>query len=199
MQRDGACSETECERPACCRGLCNPHYRRLRKGQEVSGEIAPRRQRPFTEKQCFGCGETKPLSAYHKNRNRFDGLQQRCKQCSTAYAVAHRRGPHGDRRRRMDREAGKRLRGEVQAAYGGRCACCGESEPAFLAVDHVNGDGAKERRDLKVGTGRKFYGYLKRSGFPRGRYRLLCHNCNMGIALLSSCPHQEVGRVEANC
>jgi hypothetical protein len=38
------------------------------------------------------------------------------------------------------------LRAELIAAYGGRCACCGESESIFLDLDHVNNDGKEDRQ-----------------------------------------------------
>jgi hypothetical protein len=32
----------------------------------------------------------------------------------------------------------------VYAAYGGyKCNCCGESEPMFLSIDHIDNDGAE--------------------------------------------------------
>lgn len=45
----------------------------------------------------------------------------------------------------------RRLRAEVIAAYGGRCACCGEATPEFLSIDHVNNDGAQHRREINGG------------------------------------------------
>jgi len=35
-------------------------------------------------KACTGCGETKPLSEYHKDKHRHDGKCARCKACHTA-------------------------------------------------------------------------------------------------------------------
>ena len=75
------------------------------------------------------------------------------------------------------------------AAYGHRCACCGEAEAEFLAVDHVNGRGNKHLKELNV-TGRGFYLWLKRQGFPRDGFRLLCHNCNSARAHYGYCPHE---------
>src|SRR5215467_11339214 len=45
------------------------------------------------------------------------------------------------------------LREAVYVGYGGKCQCCGEKEPAFLTVDHVNNDGHLER-DRGVGRRR---------------------------------------------
>lgn len=83
-----------------------------------------------------------------------------------------------------------RLRLQLIAAYGGECSCCGEAEQAFLELDHVNGDGAAHRR--KIGRGSKAcYAWLKKRGFPRDGYRLLCANCNQGrLRNGGTCPHQ---------
>lgn len=85
------------------------------------------------------------------------------------------------------------LREAALAAYGGRCACCGEDAPEFLAIDHVNGDGAAHRREISGGKGRRgagtpTYRWLKKSGYPEG-FRVLCHNCNIAIGFYGACPH----------
>jgi len=83
------------------------------------------------------------------------------------------------------------LRQEVVDYYGGKCACCGESEPKFLAIDHIGGGGNKHRREMSAnGRGDNFAYWLKRNGFPKG-YRILCHNCNMAIGAFGKCPHKE--------
>jgi len=86
-------------------------------------------------------------------------------------------------------EAIAAVRDEVIAAYGGQCACCGESEPRFLQVDHINCDGSTERaKGIVTGS---LYRKLKRLGFPRDRYQLLCANCNHGRYLNGGiCPHK---------
>jgi hypothetical protein len=69
--------------------------------------------------------------------------------------------------------------------YGGKCACCGESEPKFLTIDHVNNDGHKEQH-MKAG---ELYRKIIRSGFSK-RYQLLCFNCNCGRERNGGvCPH----------
>lgn len=84
------------------------------------------------------------------------------------------------------------LRERVFMAYGGyKCACCGESEPTFLTIDHLHNDGAEMRRN---GThsrgGSAFYQWLRKSGFPAG-FQVLCMNCNIGKHRNGGvCPHQ---------
>src|SRR6266567_4357200 len=63
--------------------------------------------------------------------------------CDKCYAYQKQ---YGERNREVLRHNQNRLkaklRREVLAAYGGKCVCCGESHPEFLAIDHVNNDGA---------------------------------------------------------
>ena len=84
-----------------------------------------------------------------------------------------------------------RIRAELLAAYGGKCACCGEAQQEFLGVDHIDRDGAQERRRYSVvrGGGAGFYSWLKSQGWPKERYQLLCMNCNFARRS-GICPHK---------
>jgi hypothetical protein len=58
--------------------------------------------------------------------------------------------------------------------YGGKCVACGVTELAVLTLDHVNNDGAEERRN---GTrGFSWYGKLLKEGL-RDDLQVLCANC----------------------
>ena len=85
-----------------------------------------------------------------------------------------------------------RIRQQIIEAYGGACQCCGEDEPMFLTIDHVDRDGADERRKNKWAQGGiKLYRYLLSIGCPTDRYQLLCFNCNSGRERNKGiCPHQ---------
>jgi hypothetical protein len=85
------------------------------------------------------------------------------------------------------------IRAQVLKAYGGacNCCCCGEETPEFLAVDHIHNNGSLERREYGLGTGTKFYLWLRKQGFPKNRYQLLCHNCNFAKFRYGGCPHQK--------
>jgi hypothetical protein len=79
----------------------------------------------------------------------------------------------------------------VIEAYGGRCVCCGEDNPIFLSMDHIDNDGNKHRAE-GVGCGNKFYQWLIRNNFPKDNYQLLCFNCNLGKRINGGvCPHQQ--------
>ena len=72
-------------------------------------------------------------------------------------------------------------------AYGGACECCGERTYEFMSLDHIYGDGHKERI---LGMGTALYKRLRRLGYPKDRYRLLCHNCNFSKGKYGYCPHE---------
>jgi hypothetical protein len=75
------------------------------------------------------------------------------------------------------------------AAYGGRCACCDEDESLFLELDHIESDGHQHRREIGRGSGAT-YRHLKKLGWPKAGYQLLCANCNAGKARNGGrCPH----------
>src|SRR5689334_14898203 len=50
-----------------------------------------------------------------------------------------------------------KLRDMVFEAYGDSCVCCGETNPLFLTLDHINNDGNKHRRELFGGQNRGGY------------------------------------------
>jgi hypothetical protein len=88
-----------------------------------------------------------------------------------------------------------RLRKIVYKAYGDKCACCGEKIWQFLTLHHVNGDGARHRKELR---GRKrglatnvIYRWIIQNNFPK-TLQLACYNCNSGAFRNGGiCPHQE--------
>jgi hypothetical protein len=71
-----------------------------------------------------------------------------------------------------------------------RCACCGERTIEFLALDHVNNDGAAHRRELRTEGGGRFYAWLRRTGYSYTSLAVSCHNCNIARSFYGRCPHQ---------
>lgn len=83
------------------------------------------------------------------------------------------------------------LKTEVLGHYSNgtyRCACCAESEPRFLTLDHVNGNGNQHRRETNT-RGIGMYRLLKKQGYPGG-FQVLCMNCNFAKSAYSICPHK---------
>lgn len=83
------------------------------------------------------------------------------------------------------------LKLDIIAGYGGECVCCGDKNWEFLTIDHIHGGGKQHRL---VERARDFYIRLRREGFPRGEYRLLCINCNFALGMYGYCPHQKINR-----
>jgi len=82
----------------------------------------------------------------------------------------------------------QRLRAKIIEGYGSKCTCCGEIEPRFLELDHVNGGGTQDYK--KVGAHGAWRRIIK-ADFPP-EYQLLCANCNQGRARNGGiCPHKE--------
>lgn len=137
---------------------------------------------------------------------------KRCPRCSREIAASdygpatycrpcmkqrwHERTPDQvERDRERQKERNEAIRRETFAHYGETCACCGEHRRLFLSIDHMNNDGAKDRRETKR-AGVNFYAWLKVQEWPEG-YQTLCHNCNLGRHLNGgTCPH-EIERLDA--
>jgi hypothetical protein len=80
------------------------------------------------------------------------------------------------------------LKPEVIAAYGGKCACCGETHIEFLSIDHIDGYKSGPRK------GAALYSWLKQNNYPPG-FRVLCMNCNMALGYLGYCGHSGITQV----
>lgn len=80
-----------------------------------------------------------------------------------------------DRRTQRNRHRYTYARVQVLAAYGAKCAECGEDDPDVLQIDHIiRTHGKIERANYRS------RGYLRkiiRAGYPDD-YQLLCLNCH---------------------
>ena len=174
------CSVETCPKRPVARDLCAFHYRRW----SHHGD---------------------PL--YVPSCKSWDGLCKRCKAPGPFHAhcrickACHKENTYDGRARSPERS---RTNGAIYAArrhrerralvlevYGSACKCCGETEPAFLALDHINGGGNAHRRSMSksgksVGGG-NLYQWIVSNGFPTD-FQLLCHNCNFAKSH-GGCPH----------
>lgn len=166
----------------------------------------------FKPKECSVCHQMfKPESgnqrycrtckpAVQKEWYRANATLYRIRHPETAKEVQRRsKEKHRERYTAMQPTWSARYSDEVRRKVFGhysngtlKCACCGESEIDFLTIDHVNNDGARERRRL-FGTrnygGTRFYTWLARNGFPPG-LAVLCMNCNLSKGKHGVCAHQ---------
>ena len=96
-----------------------------------------------------------------------------------------RRAKHGDRLRIREKELRKQARNQALCLLGGMCSVCGETEPSFLAIDHVFNDGSTER--LTTGEKQLVKAIIAKR-VDADRYQILCfnHNKQKQLDLLSS-------------
>lgn len=152
-------------------------------------------------KLCRRCGRTQPLTDFYPDRGKHDGRHSICKECVKAYQKARReadptiRQKNNEASKAWHRRNGakrialrKQVRLEMIAAYGGRCACCGETAVEFLTLDHVGGWGAAHRASNKSVSGRLPF-ILKEMCWPQDGFQLLCWNCNCSRGIYGYCPH----------
>ncbi len=115
---------------------------------------------------CERCGEHTDI--------RYDRLV--CAGCTPGFASA---------------ENARFVRKKMIKAFGGRCQCCGENREHFLDLDHIDDNGADERRALRR-AGKGTLDIWKRATEEGvgGDYQLLCSNCNQGKRRNNgACPH----------
>lgn len=125
-----------------------------------------------------------------KAKKYYENNKEVCKERDKNYRKKIGRVVYLLNARRANKIHNTKLKTEAIAAYGSRCACCGEDTPEFLTIDHVHGDGRSHRRE--VGRGHGIYRWLKKHGYPKDRFQLLCFNCNCAKGTGKECPHQKV-------
>lgn len=153
----------------------------------------PRREFPSGRSTCKACVRA-------RDRQRYRAVADRSRQWIDDYARRWRSKAGNvvaSANRFVERTGGQdgpphyyfRAQHAAIVAYGGyRCACCGETEPMFLTIDHINSDGKRQRRQLGAGSN-KFYDWLRANNYPPG-YQVLCSNCNFGRYRNGGiCPH----------
>lgn len=133
-------------------------------------------------RKCSRCGSTENFTPSDAKREWNGGYCQPCKSSHNKEWRTANKERHSQRQR----EWVQKRRNAILEHYGARCVCCGETEPAFLAIDHKNNDGYIERRTIKAAS---MYHHIVKSGFP-DTYQILCHNCNMAKYRLGKCPHE---------
>lgn len=151
-------------------------------------------------KECSTCKHPLPATTrfFGRSKSQRDGLSNQCKFCRRADYLKHQparlaiQARYRRQKLQKCREAVRSwradLRSELINGYGGKCECCGESEHTFLTIDHRLGGGNLHVRML--GGNYKLYLELKKQGWPKDLFRLLCWNCNFATRRGNSCPHQ---------
>mgnify|MGYP001576203514 CR=1 FL=1 len=155
------------------------------------------------QRQCKRCGQEKSSSQFVINRSAASGGNI-CRDCRRKRDAERRAAnpeqfraainkwtsANRERARFISRRADIKLRHEILSAYGGKCACCGETQILFLTIDHVNDDGKQQRLHGDHGCSYRLYRKLIREGFP-AYCQVLCFNCNHGRFINGGvCPHK---------
>ncbi len=91
----------------------------------------------------------------------------------------------------VQRRVAKKLHIEVLTGLCGGlpyCACCGITDIRLLSVEHLEGGGRKHL--TQCGGNHAVYRAIRREGYPRDKYAVLCHNCNHAWGYYDICPHE---------
>ncbi len=130
----------------------------------MSGGPPPLHPPTMSTKTCTKCHETKPLTEFHRDSGKKDGLRNDCKACAVMRSKAH----YAKDPQKQKNYVRKRLYGvtpeQVEAmlsAQNGCCAICETTSPGGKGDWHVD--------------------HCHTSNVVRG---LLCHHCNVGIGHL---------------
>lgn len=163
-------------------------------------------------KRCVHCKQEKNISDFCKNAGMKNGLSKLCRMCKKdsdrKYYLNNRVSIQLKQKEpnRIRYLLGKEkilgvckryregLRKNIIDGYGAVCNCCGETERAFLTLDHVLGNGAEHRREKSV---QQIYREVINSNFPE-QYRLLCMNCNFANRFGKRCPHENFSPFKIN-
>ncbi len=176
-----------------CRALSRAEGSRRREKNLAAGLCACGRKPREGLRACEGCGTSS--DRYHRSLD----LAGVCTRCGKARADKSKfctdclkKSSERHLKWRSD------IYESVLDGYGRKCACCGEDNPAFLTLDHINNDGCKERKENGGRSGYGFYKKVVTEGFPK-HLQLLCYNCNCGKHRNGGiCPHVDEWRAKVN-
>jgi len=127
---------------------------------------------------CSDCNRKNMLAHIAKQQKRLQdeakakGLCPRCRRNPSAPGLVI-----CNECRQSIKQRNRDLKRRAFAAYGGRCACCGQDFLDFLCLDHVNNDGAKRRRNGEAMANQMYSQIVRYGVLPKG-IQVLCHCCN---------------------
>ncbi len=139
---------------------------------------------------CKRCHEEKPLTDFEAHRGGFESKRghERRHTCKICHRKQYRKSMVAANKKWL-----QKLKRDVLMGLGGKCGCCGESEMKFLTLHHIGGWGREHRMAYrgKSGQDRRIFTDVKRLGFPRDLFGVLCWNCHMADQFHGGCPHKE--------
>ncbi len=142
-------------------------------------------------KKCNLCKILKPLTDFHRNASKPNGVTTYCRECTCIKAKQYNKKYRSKSKEAISIKAKQTAalnKKQIFDHYGNRCSCCGEDNPSFLTIDHINNDGNKYRKSI---SGFSVYYWIIKNNYP-DYLRLLCWNCNSGRACNGNiCPHEQ--------
>lgn len=143
------------------------------------------------KKDCSRCKKFKTLNEFVKTKGTKSGYAGICLSCNkdrvNEWVSKQDKHVFGEKRRQISKKWVEELKFEVISVYG-PCYCCDENRIEFLTIDHIDGGGAKHRKEINM-VGYRFYSWLKNNNYPK-EFRTACANCNMAIRFGKTCPHK---------
>ena len=131
-------------------------------------------------KFCPHCRQIKSTDEFYTSSHQSGGFRVYCKKCTLEMKKLDKE-KHPLKYKKWSRTTHQRLKRLVLTHYGGgklACVRCSFDDLRALTLDHIDGDGAMERRGLSSHQqgGYGFFRLLRDRGFPKG-YQTLCMNC----------------------
>lgn len=142
-------------------------------------------------KICPTCNINKNIIEWGKNKYTSDGLSSQCLECKNNRAKIYRQN-NRSRLKIKSKKFHQKYKFIVIAYYSfGEMCCrkCRNSDLRVLQLDHINGDGYKDRKS----KGSDLYRILIKQDFPEG-YQVLCPTCN----IIKKIENQEAPNVDKN-
>ena len=104
---------------------------------------------------------------------------------------------HRDTHKKRQNKHLKRIRFKFLEMYGGCCEYCKESIEEFLTLDHVKGDGKKERTSFcgkPANSWKAYRNAIKK--LDKNRYQILCMNCNFAKSNKEALPEKIMEKID---
>ena len=127
-------------------------------------------------KHCPKCGTAKPLGDFPLSSRRKDGRKGYCCEC---YRTCSRE--RARRNSATEKHLREKLKLQMNARFGGKCARCGYSEfPSSLQFHHVSGEKDMTVGELVLRMSHGFADWETIDG-ELDKCALLCANCHHGL------------------
>lgn len=136
--------------------------------------------------RCPSCAKTAVENS--RKRRRISKEKGQCRDCKEVATRGGRCEAHVEYNRQKSKKCRQDLHKQVLETYGNKCMCCGEPEPHFLDIDHIQNNGQAHRKKLR-GHSAMWRDMIK--NYDPSQYQVLCSNCNQGKRRNRGiCPHK---------